>query len=49
MRAALGLLDGSEHVAGLTEIPALVAGSRAAGVDVDLDERGDVVEVAPGT
>jgi signal transduction histidine kinase len=49
MRAALGLLDGSEHVAGLTEIPALVAGSRAAGVAVDLDECGDPVEVAPGT
>jgi signal transduction histidine kinase len=49
MRAALGLLDGSEHVAGLTEIPALVAGSRAAGVAVEFDERGDPVEVAPGT
>jgi signal transduction histidine kinase len=49
MRAALGLLDGSEHVAGLTEIPALVAGSRAAGVSVEFDERGDPVEVAPGT
>jgi signal transduction histidine kinase len=49
MRAALGLLDGSEHVAGLSEISALVAGSRSAGVSVDLDERGDAVEVAPGT
>jgi signal transduction histidine kinase len=49
MRAALGLLDGSEHVAGLTEITALVAGSRAAGVAVDFDECGDPVEVAPGT
>jgi signal transduction histidine kinase len=49
MRAALGLLDGSEHVAGLTEVPALVAGSRAAGVAVDYDERGEPVEVAPGT
>jgi signal transduction histidine kinase len=48
MRAALGLLDGSEHVAGLAEISALVAGSRAAGVDVELDEGGDPVEVAPG-
>jgi signal transduction histidine kinase len=49
MRAALGLLDGSEHVAGLAEVSALVAGSRAAGVRVDLDERGEPVEVAPGT
>lgn len=49
MRAALGLLDGSEHVAGLTEIPALVAGSRAAGVGVEFDERGDPVEVTSGT
>ncbi len=49
MRAALGLLDGSEHVAGLNEIAALVAGSRAAGVDVELEELGDRVEVAPGT
>jgi signal transduction histidine kinase len=49
MRAALGLLDASEPVAGLSEISALVAGSRAAGVDVDLDESGDAVEVAPGT
>lgn len=49
MRAALGLLDGSEHVAGLTEISALVAGSRAAGVAVEFDESGDVTEVAPGT
>jgi signal transduction histidine kinase len=49
MRAALGLLDGSEHVAGLTEITALVAGSRAAGVAVEFDECGDPVEVAPGT
>ncbi len=49
MRAALGLLDGSEHVAGLAEICALVAGSRAAGVAVEFDERGQPVEVAPGT
>jgi signal transduction histidine kinase len=49
MRAALGLLDGSEHVAGLAEVCALVAGSRAAGVDVELDERGEPVEVVPGT
>jgi signal transduction histidine kinase len=49
MRAALGLLDGSEHVAGLTEITALVAGSRAAGVAVEFDECGDPIEVAPGT
>ncbi len=49
MRAALGLLDGSERVAGLTEISALVAGSRAAGVAVEFDECGDPVDVAPGT
>jgi signal transduction histidine kinase len=49
MRAALGLLDGSEHVAGLTEITALVAGSRAAGVAVEFEECGGPVEVAPGT
>jgi signal transduction histidine kinase len=49
MRAALGLLDGSEHVAGLAEISALVAGSRAAGVAVEFAECGDAVEVAPGT
>ncbi len=49
MRAALGLLDGSEHVAGLSEVSALVAGSRAAGVAVEFDECGDPVEVAPGT
>jgi signal transduction histidine kinase len=49
MRAALGLLDGSEHVAGLTEISALVAGSRAAGVAVEFEEDGDPVDVAPGT
>jgi signal transduction histidine kinase len=49
MRAALGLLDGSEPVAGLNEIAALVAGSRAAGVDVELEESGDRPEVAPGT
>jgi signal transduction histidine kinase len=49
MRAALGLLDGSEHVAGLTEISALVAGSRAAGVDVELAECGNRIEVAPAT
>jgi signal transduction histidine kinase len=49
MRAALGLLDGSEHVAGLTEVSALVAGSRAAGVAVEFEECGDAVEVAPGT
>jgi signal transduction histidine kinase len=49
MRAALGLLDGSERVAGLTEISALVAGSRAAGVVVEFDVCGNAVEVAPGT
>jgi signal transduction histidine kinase len=48
MRAALGLVDGHELAAGLTEIAALVAGSRAAGVDVDLVEHGDPVEIAPG-
>ena len=49
MRAALGLLDGTEHAAGLAEIAALVAGSRAAGVAVDLEEHGEPVEIAPGT
>jgi signal transduction histidine kinase len=49
MRATLGLLDGSEHVAGLSDIPALVAGSRSAGVDVELEEHGDPVDVAPST
>ena len=36
MRVALGMLDESEHTAGLTGIASLVAGSRAAGVDVEL-------------
>jgi signal transduction histidine kinase len=49
MRAALGLLDGSEHVAGLAEISALIAGSRSAGVDVGFEEHGDAVDVAPST
>ena len=49
MRVALGLLDGSEHAAGLTEMAALVAGSRSAGVDVELRQEGDPAEVAPGT
>jgi signal transduction histidine kinase len=49
MRAALGLLDGTEHAAGLTEIAALVAGSRAAGVSVEREDRGEPVELAPGT
>jgi len=49
MRAALGLLDGTEHAAGLTEITALVAGSRAAGVAVEREDEGEPVEVAPGT
>jgi signal transduction histidine kinase len=48
MRAALGLLDGSEHAAGLTEIAALVAGSRSAGVAVDLVHTGEPREVPPG-
>ncbi|MHA6631986.1 sensor histidine kinase [Pseudonocardia sichuanensis] len=49
MRAALGLLDGTEHAAGLAEITALVAGSRSAGVAVELEHRGEPVDVAPGT
>jgi signal transduction histidine kinase len=49
MRAALGLLDGTEHVAGLSEITALVAGSCSAGVVVELADEGEPVEVAPGT
>jgi signal transduction histidine kinase len=49
MRAALGLLDGTEHAAGLAEIAALVAGSRSAGVAVRLEDRGEPVDVAPGT
>jgi signal transduction histidine kinase len=48
MRAALGLVDGHEPAAGPAEIAALVAGSRAAGVDVELWEHGDPVDVSPG-
>jgi signal transduction histidine kinase len=48
MRAALGLLDGREHAAGLTEVAALVAGARAAGVDVELVDDGAPTDVAPG-
>ncbi|WP_219414782.1 sensor histidine kinase [Pseudonocardia nigra] len=48
MRAALGLLDGTEHPAGFTEIAALVAGSRAAGVDVALLDDGEPRDIAPG-
>jgi signal transduction histidine kinase len=48
MRAALGLLDGREHAAGLTEIAALVAGSRSAGVDVDMVQVGEPGEAPPG-
>jgi signal transduction histidine kinase len=47
MRVALGLLDGREHAAGLTEIAALVAGSKAAGVDVELLNSGAPGEVGP--
>ncbi|OZM75582.1 histidine kinase [Pseudonocardia sp. MH-G8] len=49
MRAALGLLDGTGHAAGLAEITALVAGSRSAGVAVEREDRGEPVGVAPGT
>lgn len=49
MRTTLGLVDGAGPVAGLTEITALIEGSRAAGVEVDLAESGDRVEVAPST
>jgi signal transduction histidine kinase len=48
MRVALGLVDGREHAAGLTEITALVAGSRSAGVDVDLVHTGEAADVSPG-
>jgi signal transduction histidine kinase len=47
MRVALGLLDGREDAAGLTEIAALVAGSKAAGVDVELLNTGAPGEVGP--
>jgi signal transduction histidine kinase len=47
MRVALGLLEGREHAAGLTEIAALVAGWRAAGVDVELLPSGTPTEVGP--
>ena len=49
MRAALGLLDGTaDHVAGLTEMSAVVAGAQAAGVDVEIGQVGDAAEIAPG-
>ena len=49
MRAALGLVDGAgEQRAGLTEMAALVAGARAAGVEVQLTHHGEPVELAPG-
>jgi signal transduction histidine kinase len=47
MRVALGMLDGREHTPGLTGLAALVAGSRAAGVDVELRHTGTPGEAAP--
>jgi len=47
MRVALGMLDGREQTAGLTVLAALVAGSRAAGVDVELQYTGTPGEAAP--
>lgn len=49
MRVALGLADGgSEARAGLAEMAALVAGARAAGVDVEITHHGDPRELASG-
>ena len=49
MRVALGLADGgAEQRAGLTEMAALVAGARAAGVDVEITHHGNRSEPAPG-
>jgi signal transduction histidine kinase len=47
MRVALGMLDGREHTPGLTGLAALVAGSRAAGVDVELQHTGTPRDAAP--
>jgi signal transduction histidine kinase len=52
MRSALGLAGGgdpddTEHVVGLAEISALVAGARSAGVAVDLVPDGEPLEVPP--
>jgi signal transduction histidine kinase len=47
MRVALGMLDGREHTAGLTGLAALVAGSRAAGVDVEFEHTGTPGDAAP--
>jgi len=52
MRSALGLAGGgdpddTEHVVGLGEISALVAGARSAGVAVDLVPDGEPLEVSP--
>ncbi len=49
MRVALGLADGgSEARAGLAEMAALVAGARAAGVDVEITHHGTRSELVPG-
>jgi signal transduction histidine kinase len=49
MRVALGLVDGGgEQGAGLAEMSALVAGARAAGVDVEITHHGAQSELAPG-
>lgn len=49
MRAALGLGDGgAEQRAGLAGMAALVAGARAAGVDVEITHHGERSELAPG-
>jgi signal transduction histidine kinase len=47
MRVALGMLDGREHAGGLTGLEALVAGSRAAGVDVELRSTGTPGQADP--
>jgi signal transduction histidine kinase len=49
MRVALGLVDdASEQRAGLAEVAALVAGARAAGVEVEIAHHGRPVELASG-
>lgn len=49
MRSALGLLDGGhEPPGGFTEMAALVAGARAAGVEAEIVESGEPADLAPG-
>jgi signal transduction histidine kinase len=48
MRAALGLLDGGgDPVEGLAEMAALVEGAQAAGVEVDVELRGEATDLPP--